>query len=606
MKRDDSPIYLLLIEDNHGDALLVEEYLADVFENAELIHVTTFHDAKKKLQENHVFDAILLDLSLPDSEGVKLIEETIKLAGASPVIILTGYTNLEFSMESLSRGVSDYLVKDELSSTLLHKSIVYSIERNTFSVQLKESEKNYRDLFELSPQPMYLFDLDTLEFLDVNRAAIDHYGYNKEEFLTMTIREIRPEEDIPILDKLIEETKDEQKLIDFGELRHRKKNGAIIRVEIHTNNVRYKNKFARIVLVNDVTEKRKEEERLKMLESVITNTTESVIILEPAPSDAPGRKILYVNDAFTSMTGYSKNEILGRLIHFLNGPMTDAKEVERLSQSMDEWRPCKAEFINYRKNGTPFWISTSLVPVKDENGRYTHWVAIGRDISRQKANEKELKDSLSEKEVLLSEIHHRVKNNLAIVSGMMLLQAFDEENKEVERRLQDSILRIKTMATIHELLYETNSFSQVNFTQMIEKLLTEISYAMQGDKEIEIDIIKNPLHLNINQAIPCALMINEVLTNAYKHAFNEKESGLIRVEIQTDDDEVFLSIKDNGAGMQKKIDVNAKKSLGMNLVEILSKQLHGEYSYTGNQNGTTFTITFLKRDVKGAASARVI
>jgi len=606
MKRDDSRINLLLIEDNTGDALLVEEYVADVLWNAELVHVSTFREARKILEGDHVFDIILLDLSLPDLEGVSLVEEIIKLAESTPIVILTGYSNLEFGMESLSMGVSDYLLKDELSSILLHKSIIYSIERNAFSVQLKESERGYRDLFELSPQPMYLFDLDNLEFLNVNRAAINHYGFKKEEFLSMTIRDIRPEEDIPSLENMIEETRDKEKLIDYGELRHKKKDGTIIKVEIHANNVKHKGRHARVVLINDVTEKREEENRLKMLESVITNTTESVIILEPVPSDEPGRKILYANDAFTAMTGYTRAEIQGKLIHFLNGPETDQKEIERLSIAMENWDACTAEFINYKKDGTPFWISTSLVPVMDEKGRYTHWVTIGRNISAQKANEKRLKESLSEKEVLLSEIHHRVKNNLAIVSGMMLLQAFDEKNEEVERRLQDSILRIKTMATIHELLYESNSYSQVDFTQMIEKLIMEISFALQGKKEIEIEMIKNPLHLNINQAIPCALMINEILTNAYKHAFTEKESGLIKVEIQTEGEEVFLSIKDNGVGMKKKFDENAKKSLGMNLIEILSKQLHGDHIYTGDQNGTTFTITFLKRNVKGAASARII
>jgi len=144
MKRDDLPIHLLLIEDNPGDALLVEEYVSEVFEKAEITAAETFKEAKTLLESDSEYTTILLDLSLPDAEGMNLVDEVLKLSVSVPVIILTGYSNLEFSMKSLSKGISDYLLKDELSPTLLHKSIIYSIERNVFSSRLKESEKLQR------------------------------------------------------------------------------------------------------------------------------------------------------------------------------------------------------------------------------------------------------------------------------------------------------------------------------------------------------------------------------------------------------------------------------------------------------------------------------
>src|SRR5690606_12859842 len=126
------------------------------------------------------FDVILLDLTLPDMSGKELICEILKIAPDRPVVILTGYLDIEFSIQSISMGISDYLLKDELNGTSLYKTIIYCIERRKRTTQLKESEKRYCDLFHLNPQPMWVYALNSLKFLDVNAAAIDHYGYTRE------------------------------------------------------------------------------------------------------------------------------------------------------------------------------------------------------------------------------------------------------------------------------------------------------------------------------------------------------------------------------------------------------------------------------------------
>lgn len=731
MKKDDRYIKFLLIEDNPGDALLVEEFLVEVFESAELVHETTFREAKKHLNGKNSFDAILLDLSLPDSNGINLVEGMIDAAGQIPVIVLTGYSNLEFSMESLAKGVSDYLLKEDLSATLLYKSIVYSIERNIFSGKLRESEKNYRELFDLSPQPMYVFDLDTYQFLDVNRSMVNHYGYSKEELLSETLRLIRPPEEIPVMKAKIEEIGNHENEIDAGVFIHQKKNGEVIHVQITTTTIDYNGKTARIVITDDVTEKLKEEKRLKLLKSVVTHTTESVVIVESEPTGKQGRRILFVNNAFCNMTGYSKKEALGKSLHILNGCETDPNELIRIRKAMNNWEICSVEFINYKKDGTPFWISTSMVPVQDNEGIYTHWVVIGRDITEhkrseerllksesrlqgiidsqtnyiirtdlegrytyynpkfkeeygwihndkdldglhcmssikeyhhdrvrgtvdqciknpnkvyqveidkpgknkmvkttlwdfvcltdgsgnpneiqcvgiditeKKANEDKLKASLKEKEILLAEIHHRVKNNLAVVSGLMQIQAFDEKNKEVEEKLLDSVFRIRTMASIHELLYESDSFSEVNFSIMLKKLLEDIASAMNADKDISLEINDHPVQLNINQAVPCALMINEVLTNAFKHAFCGRDKGKVSININETGNSVKVMVRDDGVGMDDEVMQN-KDSLGVHLIKILTQQIHGDFQYIGDENGTKFIIKFQKNDIKGSANS---
>lgn len=604
MNRDLLPIQVLLIEDNPGDALLVKEFLNEAFKKAELSHITTFQKGSELLKSDSSFDAILLDLSLPDSNGMELIDEILELAGSIPVIILTGFTNLEFSRQSLSKGVSDYLLKDELSATLLHKSIVYSIERNAFSGRLKKSEQNYRHLFEFSPVPMWVYDIQTLEFLDVNKTAIKHYGYTKDEFLGMTIREIFPPNEIDDLHEELSTISLQKQKSEVGIYRHQKKNGEIIQVEVEGSAIEYKDRKARLILADDITEKLREEQRLKQLESVITNTSEFVAIVEENYDDKHGR-IIYVNDAFTDMTQFEREEVLGKSLAFLNGPETDPDKIKKLEDAMVNGEICNVEFINYRKNGDPFWVNTTLVPVTEKNASYKQWAVIGREISKQKAYEKELEDSLEEKQVLLSEIHHRVKNNLAVVSSMMQLQAYKTNDDELEKKLFDSVFRISTMATIHEILYQSGSFSKLNFTEIIEKLIENLEMVMGKNKDIEHHIEKEPIELNINQAIPCSLLINEVVTNVYKHAFEGRDSGQLHVKLACANNEVLVRITDNGIGIPEENISDSTGSLGLHLIKVLTNQLNGESALRNIKEGTEFTLRFKKSDASGIGSSHV-
>ncbi|TVR19492.1 MAG: PAS domain S-box protein [Balneolaceae bacterium] len=259
MKRDERPIRILLIEDNPGDALLVEEYLEEYILRPELKHVERFNKAEPVIQneaDRTDTDIILLDLSLPDISKDDLIEKIRLLVKRVPVIILTGYGDLDFAVKSLSIGVSDYLVKDTINALVLYKSVIYSIERHRFIRSLRESEKRYMDLFELNPSPMWVFDAETLEFLDANQTAVDMYGYSKEEFLTMTLKDIRPPDDIPLMQQVVDETLEGgRSLKDSSTFRHQKKDGTIIYVEIRNNVIEYKNRKAIVAIAIDVTEK---------------------------------------------------------------------------------------------------------------------------------------------------------------------------------------------------------------------------------------------------------------------------------------------------------------------------------------------------------------
>jgi PAS domain S-box-containing protein len=248
---------ILVIEDNPGDFALVEEFLLEQIDELSLLHAKTFQNAIEILSmDNQILDIVLLDLSLSDKTGAPLIEGIVDLCPNTPVIVLTGYGDAAFGIKSLALGISDYILKDDLTSTSLFKSIQYSLERKRAASALEESEKQYSELFHLSPQPMFVFELETLKFLDVNEAFIKHYGYTREELSLMDLREIRPAEEIPEFEiRLSRDTKDRKNNNSLGIYKHLKKNGEVIHVDIHSNFIRYKGKNAKITVATDVTER---------------------------------------------------------------------------------------------------------------------------------------------------------------------------------------------------------------------------------------------------------------------------------------------------------------------------------------------------------------
>jgi len=261
MLKDKKPYRILVVEDNPGDFLLVEEFLMEAIAFPATRHARNFREAVQIL-ESAVFDVILLDLSLPDKSGEALVAAMLKSAPLHPIIVLTGYTDIDFSIRSIALGIIDYIVKDDLNAAMLHKSIAYAIERKKNITELKESEKRYSDLFHLSPQPMCLYEAGTFRFTAVNKAGIDHYGYTQEEFLGMTLFDLVPAEErdrttatVGSQDRVINQTY-------TGKFRNTKKSGEVIEVETYSTPLLIDGGLYTLVIANDVTEKNLYEHKI--------------------------------------------------------------------------------------------------------------------------------------------------------------------------------------------------------------------------------------------------------------------------------------------------------------------------------------------------------
>lgn len=246
---------------------------------------------------------------------------------------------------------------------------------------------------------------------------------------------------------------------------------------------------------------------------------------------------------------------------------------------------------NYTKDGRLLHCEWYNSVMFDSRGKIISIFSLVHDITDRIEKEKELEDSLKEKNILLAEIHHRVKNNLAVVSGMIQLQAFETENEALRSKLFDSVVRIKSIATVHELLYQSDNFSDLNFTETISHIVDNISATLQSGKSINIDYQTDPVRLDVNKAIPAALVINEVVTNAFKHAFNERQSGHILFNIKHTDKTVEITITDDGVGIDLE-KLESGHSLGIQLIKEITSQIYGTYSYTKLKKGTEFKLTF--------------
>lgn len=255
-----SPYKILIIEDNPGDLFLIQDYLDEYFTSHNQKVANTFSRAKEILQnhDSH-FDIILLDLSLPDLDGMDLVNSIIPLASNIPLVILTGYTDIPFSILTLGQGATDYLLKDELTPFSLYKSIVHNIERKKYLKAIEKSQRKYRDLFQFTPQPIITYDANDLAILDVNEATCKLYGYTTQEFLNLSLLDIRPENEGPYLGQEIKNamnSSDSPKTYT-GIFKHKKKNGEVFTVEVYSNPASLDEKNIRISLINDISERLK-------------------------------------------------------------------------------------------------------------------------------------------------------------------------------------------------------------------------------------------------------------------------------------------------------------------------------------------------------------
>ncbi len=653
----------------------------------------------------------------PPEDVSKVMENVKDLASKQVYLGLWRHTKKDGSVIDVEITSSDFPFLDRPARLVLCNDVT---EKERIRRALEEKEQQYRHLFEHSPIPMFIFDPESLQILNVNLAVVDQYGYGKEDLLRMTIKDIRPPEDVKQLLKTMKEKSDSVE--KAGVFRHLKRDGTVMLMDISSHDIFYEGRKARLALCNDVTERLRIKEQLEESEekfrTAFITSPDSVNLTRLEDG-----KYVEVNDGFLQLTGYTREEVIGRtsfeiniwvepgdremladrlrnngyvnnlearfrikdgtirngllsakILHIKGQPhvlsmtrdITDLKLIQHsLAESEEKFRKAfitnpdpmtisqledglilevndgfvettgysREECLGKSTLDLDLWVDEGqreeMTARLKEDGRIENFevsmkvrdgtirnalvsatiirignvprmLTISRDITDLKnvekallKSEEQLRASLREKEILLKEIHHRVKNNLQVISGLLDLQSHHLKSREDRELFKESRNRIATMALIHEDLYRRVNLSQVDFADYVRNLCENlmVSYGVD-ESRIKLRIEAENAVMVVDTAIPCGLIINELVTNSLKHAFPGERTGTISISFrQLKDSDYLLVVSDDGIGISERIDIDNTDTLGMHLVNIMTSQLGGTMEIR-REGGTAFAIRF--------------
>lgn len=327
---------------------------------------------------------------------------------------------------------------------------------------------------------------------------------------------------------------------------------------------------------------------LEKLSLVASETDNAVLIFNEK------KEIEWANSGFTKMTGFNIEEIT-RLKGNHVRDFTFSTEVDELLDTcISEKKSIVFESQILRKDGYQIWASNTLTPIFNESGELKKIVVIDTDITYRKKMEEQIRESLEEKGLLLREIHHRVKNNLQIIISLFNLQSHYINDTKAFEALKEGQDRIKSMALIHERFYQNEGLSKIDFDDYITRLIENLYISFNISPERIIYTVQaEKISLDIDTAVPCGLIINELISNVFKHAFHENEKGTLKVAFARvpNSENLKLTIADSGKGIPEGFEIEEVDSLGMQLINALTNQLDGKIKLIPGQ-GATFELEF--------------
>ncbi|MBN2352218.1 MAG: PAS domain S-box protein [Spirochaetales bacterium] len=466
-----------------------------------------------------------------------------------------------------------------------------------------ESLRHYRELINTIPDIIYQIDPDGIfQFLG---SAVAILGYSPKELLGRHFSDIVHPGDAAVLSRLtvdreadasgprvfFDDRRTRPRLVETSEIRLIPKRLAgrpgppdaegLVYGELSArgyyeidDNTGEKQFLGTIGIIRDISRRKKAEGFLRKLLWAVDQTPVSIII-----TDADFI-VEYINPEFIRDSGFSPQEIIGQRVGVLEShyhPEEFYDQIKKALLTAGEWT---GELVNRKKNGTYYWTSVMISAVRDPNGVVTNYISIQEDITEKKNTAEQIK-SLREKEILLREIHHRVKNNLQIITSLLSLQSGTLTDERFIDIFKKSENRIKTMALIHEKLYQSHDIARIDFGDYIKSLLIHLQQAhREALARIKITTDLQSIYFDIDTAIPAGLIINELVTNAFFHGFPDGASGEIKVTLRERENYYFLEVSNSGRTIPEDADVQSSPGLGLQLVRLLTKQVHGTFKLT--------------------------
>ena len=496
------------------------------------------------------------------------------------------------------------LLNDDGEITHLVPSAIDISSRAVSEEALRQSEERFRCVVEAAPDGLAMVDRDGRLAL-VNSGMERMFGYLREELLGQPIEMLIPERyrsGHPGLRSAYMRAPTTRDMAGRRELYALRKDGSEFPVEIGLNALSTVGGEHVLAAIVDVTQRKADEEAVRRSEERFR------CVVEAAPDglgmvDRDGRLAL-VNSGMERMFGYPREELLGQPIEMLmperyrgahpglRGAYMNAPTTRDMAG--------RRELYALRKDGSEFPVEIGLNALSTAGGE--HVLAAIVDITKRKADQAILEKALNEKTVLLNEVHHRVKNNLQVICSLLSLQA-RTASADAREMLEDSQKRVKAMALIHQLLYERSDFSSVDLSLYLRRLaglLREMLGEARSRVTLQIDVSAADITMDLQRSVPCGLLINELVTNAIKHAFPDGRHGEIMVRTELIDSSLArIVVSDDGVGVPPDIEPGGvSASLGFQLIPLFVDQLGGELRLI-RENGSRFELYFkpgMRRD----------
>ena len=581
-------VIILLVEDESLETKELKQKLEGIGYQVPYI-IYTYEELVNKASDI-MPDLILMKIFLKgDLNNTEAVNKIKKLD--IPLIYLIDYPKnpLIFEKTKITEPYG-YIIKPYNGNQLKY-TIELALYKHKKEKKLKENENKYRKIFNNEFDMIHLNIIKNGipgKFIDVNNVGIERLGYTYDEFLNMTPMDIIAHE------KRSEIQKNAFNIFEKGYLEfdiiQQAKNGKKIPVEVKSTLIGLNEEKVVLSISRDITESKRAEKTLQESEKKYRDLAELLpqTIFE---TDLNGN-ITFVNHIGHQIFGYTPEE-LNKGINMIQilVPEDRARAMKNNQRILNGEKLPFGEFTALKKDGTtfPIIVNTNLIIQED---KIIGLRGILVDISELKDAENKIKASLKDKEVLLREIHHRVKNNMQIISSLLNLQIDYLNDEDAIDVLKESQNRVKSMAMIHEKLYLSTDLTKINFVDYIQSLISNLFYSYNVKEDHIKPILKiEDVNLNIETAIPCGLIITELISNCLKYAFPNQMKGKIIISLKQVEDKFELIISDNGIGLPENININKIKTLGILLVKSLTEQIDGKISIQ-RKNGTQFKITF--------------
>ena len=447
--------------------------------------------------------------------------------------------------------------------------------------ELKESELLLKTLFQQSAIGFAQLTKNN-EHIQVNKTYCEITGYSQEEFEELNFQDLTYQEDLEMEQKYISQSQKEKwEKKDFVK-RIVHKDGRIIFVQVYANIVRDSKGVTKYVLLGliDITKQRGDADRLLNLSTRLTLAVESAEIgiweLDIKNNVLNWDDRIYQLYGITKSQFSSDYEAWKKVIHPEDMEAIDQAVQKAISGEKD----IDSEFRVIWPDKSIHYIRVFALVIF-ESGEASRLIGINYDITRVKLNESKLEHALAEKNTLLRELYHRTKNNMQVISSMLDLESLSNEDENVRRTFQEMGNRIQTMSMVHHKLYQSQNLSQIDLGNYLEEL-SELLLKSNYPKEKKINIITDleSIEVQIDSAIPCGLIINELISNSLKYAFKYRSEGEIQISLFREENLIHLIYKDNGCGFPEGFDFDKDINLGLLLVKKLSKnQLQGQVRF---------------------------